>query len=43
MVRHIFQRATDLRIEVLNLVEENQIMKENISKLQARLIEGGEE
>ena len=39
MVRHIFQRATDLRMEVLNLVEENQIMKENISKLQARLME----
>jgi|TARA_R110002020_G_scaffold254392_1_gene468091 regulator of replication initiation timing len=39
MVRHVFQRAADLRMEVLNLVEENQIMKENISKLQARLME----
>jgi regulator of replication initiation timing len=37
MVRHVFQRAADLRVEVLNLVEENQIMKENISKLRARL------
>ena len=37
MVRHVFQRAAELRIEVLNLIDENQQMKENIAKLQARL------
>ena len=39
MVRHVFQRANDLRMEVLNLIEENQDMKNNIAKLQARLME----
>ncbi len=43
MVRHVFQRANDLRIEVLNLIEENQEMKENIAKLQARLMKEEEE
>lgn len=37
MVRHVFRRAEELRMEVLNLLEENQQMKENIAKLQARL------
>ena len=37
MVRHVFQRANELRMEVLNLIDENQQMKENIAKLQARL------
>ena len=37
MVRHVFQRAAELRMEVLNLIDENQQMKENIAKLQARL------
>ena len=37
MVRHVFQRANELRMEVLNLIDENQLMKENIAKLQARL------
>jgi uncharacterized membrane protein len=37
MVRHVFKRADELRMEVLNLHEENQQMRENIAKLQARL------
>ncbi len=37
MVRHVFKRANELRMEVLNLQEENQLMRENIAKLQARL------
>jgi len=43
MVRHVFQRANELRMEVLNLIEENQQMKENIAKLQARLSGGVEQ
>jgi len=37
MVRHVFQRADELRIELLNLIEENQQLKEGVAKLQARL------
>ena len=37
MVRHVFQKMEQYRMEVLNLVEENLVMKENIAKLQARL------
>ena len=43
MVRHVFQRAAELRMEVLNLIDENQQMKENIAKLQARLSGGVEQ
>lgn len=37
MVRHVFQRAAQLRLEVLDLSEEIQYLKEGIAKLQARL------
>ena len=36
MVRHVFQRAAELRMEVLNLIDENQQMKEQWKKPRQR-------
>jgi predicted transcriptional regulator len=43
LVRETFKRFLELKHEIDHLREENTIMRENIAKLQARLVEDDEE